>query len=289
LTTTQVVLVVAGTFLYLLIGSFICVIIDRLPVQLDEPNEYGDSWETRPWREVLGGRSRCSTCGDPVRPVDNIPVVSWLVLRGRCRGCGERIPAFHPLVELACPLLFLGAVWAIGIDDWRLLPVLWLIPVGVAVAVIDQRTLIVPTRIIWPSFAVSMLLTVLAAGLEGEWRWLSSAAIGLAVLAGPLFAIWFIHPRGMGFGDVRLTVLLGWNIGFFAGTRPVAPIVLTMISLFVAAVVGIVLGVVVMGARGRKAQVPFGPALIISAFVCIALAEQILDPFDVYRLTSLAV
>lgn len=281
----QLVLVVAGTLVSFVVGSFICVIIDRLPVFLGEPNEYGDLWDTRPWSEVLGGRSRCSSCGTPVRPHDNIPVVSWLALRGRCRGCGERIPAFHPFVELLCPLLFLAAVWAIGIDDRRLIVALWLIPVGVAIAVIDQRTLIVPTRLVWPAFFVSVGLSVVAAALEGEWGWLLNAAVGLAVLAGPLFALWFIHPKGMGFGDVRLTVLLGWNIGFFSGVRPIAAVLLTLIALVIAALVGIVLGVVVMGARGRKAQVPFGPALIIATFLCVAFAPEILEPFSVFSLS----
>jgi leader peptidase (prepilin peptidase)/N-methyltransferase len=283
-TTLELVLVVVGALAFLAIGSFVCVVIDRLPLALDEPNEYGDFWDTRPWSEVFGGRSRCSECAAPVRAVDNVPVLSWLLLRGRCRGCGARIPAFHPFVELLCPLLFLGAVWAIGLDDWRLLPALWLIPVGVAVAVIDQRTLIVPTRIVWPAFFVSVALCVVAAALEREWAWLLNAAIGSAVLAGPLFLIWFIHPRGMGFGDVRLTVLLGWNIGFASGVRPIAAVMLTLIGLVVAAVVGIVLGVVVMGARGRRAQVPFGPALIVATFFCVAFGPEILEPFSVYSI-----
>jgi len=176
---TQLALVVLGTLIFLAIGSFVCVIIDRLPVHSEEPNDYGEHWDTRPWGEVFGGTSRCSTCGEPVRPIDNIPVVSYLLLRGRCRGCGERIPGFHPFVELLVPLLFLGAVFTVGIDDWRILPLLWLIPVGVAVAVIDQRTLIVPTRIIWPAFAVAVALCVLTSGLEGEWGWLLNAAVGV--------------------------------------------------------------------------------------------------------------
>jgi leader peptidase (prepilin peptidase) / N-methyltransferase len=283
LTSTDLVLVVLGTFGFLALGSFTCVVIDRLPLHLDEPDEFGSEWDTRPWREVLGGHSRCSSCGDAVRPYDNVPVVSWLLLRGRCRRCGERIPGYHPLVELVCPLLFLGAVWALG-ADWRLLPALWLIPVGVAVSVIDLRIQIVPTRIVWPAFLVSIVCCAVAAGLEGEWGWLLSAAIGLAVLAGPLFAIWFVHPAGMGFGDVRLAVLLGWNVGFFAGVRPLAAVFLALCCMVVAAVTGLVLGIVGLGLRGRKAQVPFGPAMVIAAFLCIGLAPQILDPFAVYSL-----
>ncbi len=274
-------LIAAGALCFLAIGSFICVIIDRLPVALDEPNEYGEMWDTRPWPEVLGGHSRCSDCGEPVRPRDNIPIVSWLLLRGRCRGCGARIPAFHPLVELACPLLFLAMVWGIG---WNLtlLPALWLIPVGVAVAVIDLRTLIVPTRIVWPAFGVAVVLGVAVAGIEGEWGWLLTGLVGLLAFAGPLFVLWFALPRSMGFGDVRLATLLGWTMGLYAGTRPIAGLYLAVTCLAVSSLIGLVLGVVALGARGRKAQVPFGPALVAGTLVCIALAPQILEPFGVY-------
>ena len=284
MSSTEIVLVVFGTLVYFAIGSFTCVVIDRLPVELDEENEYGERWDTRPWREVFGGHSRCSSCGEPVRPRDNVPIVSWLLLRGRCRGCGERIPGFLPIVELLCPLLFLGAVWAIG-GTWQLLPVLWLIPVGVAVSAIDLRTLIVPTRIVWPAFFVTVALSVVAAVVEGEWSWLLSAAVGLAVLAGPLFVLWFLIPRGMGFGDVRLSVLLGWSVGFSAGVRPVAAAVLALACLTVSAVVGIVYGVIGLSARGRDAKVPFGPALVVGAVLCIALAPEILDPLQVYALS----
>jgi leader peptidase (prepilin peptidase)/N-methyltransferase len=281
--STELVLLIFGTLAFLAVGSFTCVVIDRLPLALDQPNEYGELWDTRPWPQVLGGSSRCSHCGTGIRVVDNVPVLSYVALRGRCRGCGASIPGFHPLVELLCPLLFLGAVWSIG-ADWRIMPALWLIPVGVAVAVIDLRTLIVPTRIVWPAFGVLVALSVASAAIEGEWAWLLTAAIGLAALAGPLFALWFVLPASMGFGDVRLTVLLGWAIGFYAGTRPLAGVVIALICLVLASVLGLAIGIVAIGARGRKAQVPFGPALVLAAFLCIAFAEPILDGWDLYSL-----
>ena len=270
-----------GTIAFLAIGSFTCVVIDRLPLQLDEENRFGELWDTRPWSEVFGGTSRCSSCGTAVRPWQNIPVISWFALRGRCSSCGAPIPGFHPWVELASPLLFLGAVWAIGLD-WALLPVLWLIPVGLAIAVIDLRTLIVPTRIVWPAFFVSVALTVVVAAVEGEWSLLLSALIGLAVLAGPFFVLWFLLPSAMGFGDVRLAVLLGWIVGFYAGTDLFAAVILALICMTAAALLGLVIGVGAMGLRGRKAKVPFGPALVISAYGCVVLAAQILEPFGVY-------
>jgi leader peptidase (prepilin peptidase)/N-methyltransferase len=278
---TQSVLIALGAVGFAALGSFVCVIIDRLPVALDEPNEYGELWDTRPWSEVLGGHSRCSDCGVPVRPIDNVPVVSWLLLRGRCRGCNARIPAYHPVVELLCPALFLLVGWAM---EWQLivLPVLWLVPVGVAVAVIDLRTLMVPTRLVWPAFLVAVVLSVTVAGVEGEWTLLLTALAGLAGFAGPLFLLWFVLPKAMGFGDVRLATLLGWTLGFCAGTRPVAGLILAVTCLALSSMIGLLVGVVALGARGRKAQVPFGPALFTGALLCCALAEPILEPFGVF-------
>lgn len=277
MSSTAVMLTALGALLFLAIGSFTCVIIDRLPLALEEPNEFGDSWDTRPWGEVLGGTSRCSSCGAPVRPYDNIPVVSWLVLRGKCRGCSDRIPGFHPIVEIASPVLFVVAVLIMN-RDWTLLPVLWLIPVGLAVTVIDLRTLIVPTRIIWPALAISVVLSVIAAGVEGDWRLLLSALVGFLALAGPLFLLWFFMPGGMGFGDVRLATLLGWTVGFYAVGNAAHGVFLGVLTLGIAAIIGITYGVIALGARGRKAKVPFGPALICATYLCCLFAEPILRP-----------
>lgn len=284
MTAVEAVLLVFGALIAFAVGSFICVVIDRLPVALDEPNEYGDSFDTRPWAEVLGGHSRCSTCGEPVRAVDNVPVVSWLLLRGRCRGCGNAISAFHPVVEIMVPLLYLGAVWSMG-WDWRILPVLGLIPAGIAISAIDIRTLIVPTRIVWPAFGIVVMLSFVSSGIEGEPSWLITGLVSLVSLAGPLFILWFMLPSGMGFGDVRLAVLLGWTVGFYAGSEPVAGFVVAMISLFAAAVIGLVVGVTAMGARGRKSKVPWGPSLFAAALLVIALAEVILEPFGLWSLS----
>ena len=281
---TQWVLLVFGTMIAFAVGSFLCVVIERLPVELDEPNEYGDSYDTRPWAEVLGGHSRCSSCGEPIKAVDKVPVLSWLVLRGRCRGCGERIPGFHPVVELLVPALFLAAVWVIGMD-WRILPVLGLIPAGVALSAIDIRTLIVPTRIVWPAFGLVVVLSVLSAAVDGQWMWLLTALVCLASLAGPLFLLWFVMPRGMGFGDVRLAVLLGWTVGFYGGAEPLAGVILAVFVLFAASILGIIVGITALGARGRKAKVPWGPSLVAAALLGIALAEPILDGFEVWSLS----
>lgn len=272
----EILMLVLGGVGFLALGSFMCVVIDRLPLALDEPNEFGETWDTRPWNEVMGGRSRCSSCGDAVRATDNIPIVSWLILRGRCRKCGERIPGFHPWVEVVVPALFVGAVLLLGVD-WSLLPALWLIPVGVAISVIDLRTLIVPTRIVWPAFSVSVLLVVAATAIEGDWDLLLGAAVGLAVFAGPLFVIWFIMPASMGFGDVRLAVLLGFVLGFYAQGSVLGAVFLSVLCIGMSAVLGVLLGLVALGARGRKAKVPFGPAMVAGTMVCIGLSGPIID------------
>lgn len=280
-TAQLIVLAVFGALAGACVGSFVCVVIDRMPFELDGPNEFGDRWGTHPWREVLGGESRCSSCGADIRATDNVPLLGWLRLRGKCRGCGARIPGYLPLVELLVPAIGAWMVATVGLH-WQLLPVLWLVPVGVAIAGIDLRSYIVPTKLVWPAWFVSIALSVVAAAGAGEWRWLLGAALGALTFAGPLFVIWFIRPAGMGFGDIRLTVLLGWTVGLVAATdRPISSVFMAVCSLSLSAVIGIVLAFVGLTARGRNARVPFGPPLVLGTLVCIAWAPEILRAFDI--------
>lgn len=255
------------------IGSFACVIIDRLPLELDEPNELGETWDTRPWAEVVGGRSRCSSCGTDIAPAENVPVLAWLVLRGRCRHCGARIPAYLPLVEAMVPAL---AVWAVAVRGWTwtTAPILFLVVVGVIIAAIDIPTLIVPTRLVWPSFGVAVVMCVAIALGLGEPGWLVAALVGLACLAGPLGALWWIMPRGMGFGDVRLACLLGWTVGFEAAPGGLGVVAYScLLVITIGALLGIVLGVVSVIAQFRKLRfVPFAPSLIAASYlVCLGV------------------
>ncbi|MEZ5243113.1 MAG: A24 family peptidase [Microthrixaceae bacterium] len=147
-----------------------------------------------------------------------------------------------------------------------------------AISVIDLRTMIVPTRIVWPGFALAVAMSLIASGIQSEWAWLLTALVGLATLAGPLFVLWFILPKGMGFGDVRLSVLLGWVVGFYGGTKPVAGLLLAVLALFISAVVGLITGVPAMATQGRKAKVPWGPSLFAAALTVIALASRSWNP-----------
>lgn len=281
MTPTEIVLAVFGVLGAFAVGSFLCVVIERMPVLLDEPDRFGDLYGMRPWGEVLGGSSRCSGCGADIRPYDKIPTISWLVLRGKCRTCGDRIPGFHPLVELAVPLVGVGVVAALGWEA-RTLPALWLVPVGIAVAAIDLRTFMVPTKIVWPAFFVSVAMGLLVATTVGETRWLVGGVIGIAALAGPLALLWLVVPDGMGFGDVRLATLIGWTVGFVTvGTSWWSVVLTGVVTLALAAVIGIVVGLVVLGLRGRKAKVPFGPALVGAAFVSLAIADSLANAYGV--------
>lgn len=275
------VLAVAGILAGFAVGSFLCVVIERMPFALDEPDEFGDVFGMRPWREVLGGSSRCDGCGSDIKPYDMVPVLSWLLLRGKCRTCGSRIPGIHPIIELAVPVLGVAYVAAFG-WGWRTVPGLWLVPVGLAVAVIDLRVLMVPTRIVWPAFGVTVALSVVAALVSDHPRWLFGGLVGLLTLAGPLGVIWFVLPQGMGFGDVRLAVLAGWTVGFsgLQGSWATAAF-LAVVTLAVAAVVGIVMGIGTLIRVGRQAKVPFGPSLVIAALIVAALSSRILDGFTI--------
>jgi leader peptidase (prepilin peptidase)/N-methyltransferase len=162
---------------------------------------------------------------------------------------------------------------------WELGLVLWLVPVGVAIAAIDFRTLMVPTRLVWPAFAVAVALAAAAAIERGNARLLLGAIVGALVLAGPLAIIWFVMPSGMGFGDVRLAVLTGWTIGFQARGDAGDAALLAVGMLLAAAIVGIIVGVAITGARGMRAKVPFGPAILIACYGLSLVAPDFLDAF----------
>ena len=272
----QIVLSVAFALAF---ASFSNVVVDRLPIALEKPNEFGEIYGTRPWAEVLGGTSRCSTCAAPVQAIDNIPVISYLLLRGRCRSCKERIPVFHLLIECLVPALVGLVVWHLGFGT-RSAHILWLILAGVALATIDMRTMIVPTVLVWPSALVSAVIIGSTALVEGSTRILFGALLGVVGLGGILVVLWLIHPRGMGFGDVRLSVMLGLHLGAAAAMTEVAlsgAALLGVLSLTVAALLAIVGGVIYKVGFGQN--LPFAPALVASAITCSTLASPILSPY----------
>ena len=232
----------------LLVGSFFNVLIARLPE--------GES--------LVTPGSRCPHCGHPVRPYDNVPVLSWLWLRGRCRDCGEPISARYPLVEALTGVLCALVVVAKGADEdaWLgIALVLTLVPI----TFIDLDHRIIPNRIVGPSAVVALVILALTDADALPDHLIAAAAAGgfflLAALA---------YPRGMGMGDVKLAALLGLYLG-----SSVAP------ALLAAMLSGTLVGGAIIArkgvAEGRKTAVPFGPFLALGALVGLFAGPEIVD------------
>ncbi|HVV75534.1 MAG TPA: prepilin peptidase [Mycobacteriales bacterium] len=236
--------VVCGVF-GLVIGSFLNVVIWRVP---------RDESIARP-------PSHCPSCDTPIAPRDNVPVVSWLLLRGRCRHCQARISVRYPLVELATCGLFIA--FAVHVGPHAALPAfLYLASVGVALAMIDLDVQRLPDALTLPSYPVGLILLGIAAAAEGAGWPYARALIGMAVLFGFYGAVWFVYPAGMGLGDVKLSGVLGLYLGWLSWGALV-------VGAFSAFLVGAVVSVAVVVARGgnRKTKVPFGPFMLLGVLI----------------------
>ena len=246
------VVLLAGVF-GLVLGSFLNVVVYRVPVG----------------KSVVSPPSACPRCDDSIRPVDNIPVVSWMILRGGCRGCGERISARYPLVEAGTGALFvLVALWSD--DPWQMLAYCYLAAVAVVLALIDIDTHRLPNVIVLPSYLIGGSMLVAASWSTGDW----AAMVRSCVAAGLLFAIYFglivVYPAGMGFGDVKLAGLLGMYLGWLGWG---AFIVGSFSAFLLGGAFALVL--VVFGRASRKSGIPFGPWMLLGAGVGAAFGEMI--------------
>jgi len=231
----------------LALGSFLNVVAARVPLH----------------RSIVSPASACMSCGHEIAWYDNIPLFSWIALRGRCRSCGERIPYRYPLVELVTALLVAGCVWKFGPTADAALAAFFCLAL-VAVSATDLEHRIIPNRIVLPAAAV-----VLAANtaLHPSPQW-AIAALGAS---GFLFAAALAYPRGMGMGDVKLALLMGAALG---RTVPVA----LMIGMLAALVPGIVL-IARHGQAGRKMGIPFGPFLAFGSVIALFAGPAILHVY----------
>jgi leader peptidase (prepilin peptidase) / N-methyltransferase len=232
----------------LIFGSFITVVGHRVP--------RGES--------VVGGRSHCPGCGAQIAAYDNVPVLSWLLLRGRSRCCGERISARYPLTELA-----LGALWTATVA------VLWDDPTEVALGLAFVTTLLAVTltdldrRVIPNKILLVAALVGVAIAAVGDPSSLPERAVSAAAAGGVLFLVVLAYPRGMGLGDVKLTALMGLYLG-----RNVAPAVL--VALLAGSIVGLWM-IAREGAEARKRAIPFGPFLALGGVVGLLAGDQLVD------------
>jgi leader peptidase (prepilin peptidase) / N-methyltransferase len=261
------VLLVAGVFvLGLLVGSFANVPIHRWPTG-------GTVTEPR--------RSACPSCGDPIRAVDNIPVVSWLILRGRCRTCGATIPARYLIVEATTGALFLVAALVWGLEP--VLPALLVFTWSAVVAtVIDLEHRIIPNRLTLRLPFILVPLLVFAAALDDAWLDLRRAVIaGVAVplvmfLLSELFRL-LRGQSGMGMGDVKYAISIGLVVGYLGGLHLVVWAYGSIVSAVVIAV-----GLMFTGRAKLASRIPFGPYLAIGAMLAILAGEPLTDWLRAY-------
>lgn len=261
---TTFVVVFAGV-LGLVIGSFLNVVIYRVPAGLSLLRE-----------------SRCPGCDTAIRPWNNVPVLSWLALRGRCADCSGPISVRYPLVEAATGVSFALVAWASLASPagagggWTAEAVLvtiaylYFAAISVALTMIDLDTRRLPNDIVLPSYVVAAILLAVSAMLEPNWSGLLRAAIGGALLYSFYFLIRLIRPAGMGGGDVKLAGLIGIYLGWLGwGTFAV--------GAFAAFLLGGVFGLLLIIFRraGRRTAIPFGPWMLVGAWVGIFAGQAI--------------
>jgi len=245
-------LALAG-LLGLAVGSFLNVVIHRVP--------RGES--------LVRPGSRCPACDTALRPWHNIPVLSWVVLRGRCAHCGDRIGLRYPLVELATAVLFVAVTAKVGVTA-TLPAFLYLAAITVALAVIDVDVQRLPNRIVLPSYLVAGGLFAVAAAVDGDWRSGVRALVAMAVLWTFYRALAMVYAGGMGFGDVKLAGLLGIYLGWLGWGSVV-------VGAFAAFLLGGVVGVALLasGRAGRRSAIPFGPYMLAGAMLALFAATPI--------------
>jgi leader peptidase (prepilin peptidase)/N-methyltransferase len=252
------ILIAVCAFFGLCVGSFLNVVIYRVPLH----------------ESIVTPRSHCPSCNSPIRERDNIPVLSWLILRGRCRDCSAPISPRYVVVEIVGGALFAGAAARVGFN-WDLPALLVLLAGLLALACIDLERLILPKSIVYTTLAFVVALLLLDAAITGDWKKLLVAAICSAAWFLLFFLMNLASPRILGFGDVRLALVLGFGLGWL-GWRYV------VLGFFASNVIGLLISVVLIAAkRIRHDQpVPYGVFLALGTALAIYAGPEILQPLQ---------
>jgi leader peptidase (prepilin peptidase)/N-methyltransferase len=250
----QAFLLCVTGLLGLAVGSFLNVVIYRVP---------RDESLVRPG-------SHCPHCSSAIRNRHNVPVLGWLMLRGRCADCAAPISVRYPLVEAGTAALFVAVAAKFGYS-WELPAYLYLAAVSIALAAIDIDLMRLPDKIVLPSYAVAPLLLLPAVIAEHSW----DAAVRGLIAAALLYAGYWILavlPKGMGGGDVKLAPLLGLYLGWLGWSSVV-------VGAFAGFLLGGVAGTLLMAAKvaTRKSRIPFGPYMLAGAFLAVFAAAPIAD------------
>jgi leader peptidase (prepilin peptidase)/N-methyltransferase len=229
----------------LALGSFLNVVAARIPLR----------------RSLLRPGSACTSCAAPIAWYDNVPLVSWALLRGRCRACGTRISPVYPAVELATAALVVACVLEFGLTAQAAVAAFFC-AVLVVVSAIDLAHRIIPNRIVLPAAAICLLAQT---ALEPSPEW-ALAAVGASAF---LLVAALAYPGGMGMGDVKLALLMGAVLG---RTVPVA----LMAGMVLALLPSLVL-LARHGARARKMGIPFGPFLALGSVLALFWGDAVVD------------
>lgn len=232
----------------LIAGSFLSVVAHRVPL--------GQS--------IVAPRSRCPGCGTQIAAYDNVPLFSYLALRGRCRHCAARVPLTYPLLEAGLAALFVAILLRYPGDGIEIALGACLAATLAAITLTDLEHRVIPNRILIVAAIVAVGL-LLAGDRDALPEHLLAAAIAFAVL----FVVAIVYPRGMGMGDVKLAAVMGLYLG-----KAVAP------ALLIAFAAGAIFGLALIASRGaeaRKQAVPFGPFLALGGIVAIFSGAEIVD------------
>jgi leader peptidase (prepilin peptidase) / N-methyltransferase len=231
----------------LALGSFLNVVAARVPLR----------------RSIVSPASACMQCATEIRWYDNVPLLSYVLLRGRCRHCGARIPLVYPAVELVTAMLIGGCVLAFGVTG-KAAVAAFFCAVLVAISAIDAEHRIIPNRIVVPAAGIVLIANTL---LTTSPQW----ALGAIGASGFLLAAALAYPAGMGMGDVKLALLMGAALG---KTVSVA----LMVGMFAAMVPGIAI-LAKHGKAGRKMGLPFGPFLALGSVVALFWGHDLLHVY----------
>ncbi len=249
---TAYVATVVGLF-GLLFGSFVNVVAYRVPIG----------------RSVVTPGSACPECGAAIRWRDNIPVVSWFLLGGRCRDCGTRISARYPVVEAATGVLFAGTFLVIGLV-WTLPAYLLFAGTTMVLVLTDLDHKRIPNRILYPATMAAVLLLIGGAAADGRLADVPRALAGGVIYFGLLLIIALIARGGFGMGDVKLAFLLGVFLAFRSWEA-------LWSGVFLAFLIGGLVSLLLLVTRrkGRKDAIPFGPPLMVGAWAAVAWGNQL--------------